>query len=57
MEEEGAELKRKNTDAAYQGTAFTFKGYLGGKHQCRIMFNCCPINPLENNAMCTMAKS
>uniref|UniRef100_A0A8P4KPV2 Bromodomain-containing protein 8 n=1 Tax=Dicentrarchus labrax TaxID=13489 RepID=A0A8P4KPV2_DICLA len=30
LEEEEAEIKRKNTDAAYQGISFTFKGDLGG---------------------------
>lgn len=38
LEEEDAELKRKNTDAAYQGISFTFKGYFHGKHQYRMMF-------------------
>lgn len=35
QEEEEAELKRKNTDAAYQGISFTFKGCSEGKHQNR----------------------
>ena len=35
QEEEEAELKRKNTDAAYQGISFTFKGCCEGKHQNR----------------------
>lgn len=38
MEEEEADLKKKNTDAAYQGISFTFKGVFWGKHQYRIMF-------------------
>ena len=35
LEEEEAELRRKNTDAAYQGTSF--KGCLGGNHQYNII--------------------
>lgn len=31
LDKEEAELKRKSTDATYQGISFTFKGYLGGK--------------------------
>lgn len=30
VEEEEAEMKQKNTDAAYQGIAFTYKGYCAG---------------------------
>uniref|UniRef100_A0A7N6AUP9 Bromodomain-containing protein 8 n=1 Tax=Anabas testudineus TaxID=64144 RepID=A0A7N6AUP9_ANATE len=37
IEEEEAEQRRKNTDAAYQGISFTLKWYLGGKHQYRLM--------------------
>lgn len=36
IEEEEAEQRRKNTDAAYQGISFTLKWYLGGKHQYRL---------------------
>lgn len=39
LEEEEAEFKRKNTDAAYQGISFTFKGYFGVKHQYRAIFS------------------
>uniref|UniRef100_A0A8D0CSH9 Bromodomain-containing protein 8 n=1 Tax=Sander lucioperca TaxID=283035 RepID=A0A8D0CSH9_SANLU len=37
LEEEETELKRKNTNASYQGIFFTLRGILGGKHQSKLM--------------------
>uniref|UniRef100_A0A671TUD0 Bromodomain-containing protein 8 n=1 Tax=Sparus aurata TaxID=8175 RepID=A0A671TUD0_SPAAU len=42
LEEEDAELKRKNTDAAYQGISFTFKGcILSLLGKCVVVYVCC----------------
>lgn len=39
LEEQEAELKRKNTDAAYQGISFTYKkGILGKNTNTEYMF-------------------